>query len=107
MALFEDMFKGILGMVALAGATVLLAPTVLPAVGRVLRPLAKEALKTGTTLYEQTRDTIGETTGDLVAEARHELDQRPPPRGGAADRAAAGDKPTEMAGTSTVKATPT
>jgi hypothetical protein len=107
MALFEDIFKGNVGTVVLAGAAVLLAPTVLPAVGRVLRPLVKEALKTGITLYEQTRDTVSEATGDLVAEARYELEQRPTRRGGAADRAAAGDKPSETAGTSAVEATPT
>jgi hypothetical protein len=107
MALFEDMFKGNATNVVVAGAAVLLAPTVLPAVGRMLRPLAKEALKIGIGLYEEARDTISEATGDLVAEARSELDQRPTRRRVAAERAAAGDKPGETAGPSMVEATST
>jgi Protein of unknown function (DUF5132) len=107
MALFEDMFKGNVATFAVVGAAVPLAPTLLPAVGRVLRPLAKEAAKTGITLYEQARDTFVEMTGDLVAEARAELDQHQPGAAMAADRAAAGDKPDEAVGTSAAEATPT
>lgn len=74
MALVEDMLEGSLGPVAVVGA-VLLAPTMLPVVGRVLRPVAKTAIKTGMMLYRETMGGLGEVTGDLVAEARAELDE--------------------------------
>jgi Protein of unknown function (DUF5132) len=101
MALFEDMFKGNVGNMMVAGAAMLLAPTVLPVIGRALRPIAKEAIKTGIGLYEEARETVGEATGDLVAEARAEVEQRPTRRRAVADRAAAGEKPGETAGTPT------
>jgi hypothetical protein len=74
MALFEDVLEG--GMptgLAVAGAIVL-APTVLPAVGRLLRPVAKAAIKGGIVLYRETLAGVGDVAGDLVAEARAELE---------------------------------
>jgi Protein of unknown function (DUF5132) len=74
MALFDDILEGGIGPgLALAGVVVL-APTVLPAVGRLLRPVAKAAIKGGMVLYNETLATVGEVTGDLVAEARAELE---------------------------------
>jgi hypothetical protein len=76
MALFEDILKGGTGTGLLVGlGAVLLAPTVLPAVGRVLRPVAKTAIKTGMVFYNETLSGVGEVTGDIVAEARAELEQ--------------------------------
>jgi len=74
MSLVEDMFKGnmVTGL-AVAGAVVL-APTLLPAVGRILRPVAKTAIKGGLMIYRETLAGIGDVTGDLVAEARAELE---------------------------------
>lgn len=75
MALFEDMFEGNLGVgIAIAGAAIL-APTVVPAVGRMVRPLAKTAIKTGMMLYRETLSGVGDVTSDIVAEARAELDE--------------------------------
>jgi len=75
MALFEDMFKGNVGTgVAVAGA-MLLAPTVMPVVGRILRPVAKAVIKTGMVAYRETMAGVGDVTGDLIAEARSELRQ--------------------------------
>jgi hypothetical protein len=78
MALIEDMFKGnaITGLAIGLGA-VLLAPAVLPALGRVLRPAAKAAIKGGIVLYRETFAEIGEFASDLVAEARAELEAAP------------------------------
>jgi hypothetical protein len=75
MALFEDMFKGNVGTgVAVAGA-MLLAPTVMPVVGRILRPVAKAVIKTGMVAYREAMEGVGDVTGDLIAEARSELRQ--------------------------------
>ena len=75
MALVEDLFKGsaVTG-VAIGVGALLLAPTVLPAVGRVLRPAAKAAIKGGMVFYRETMAEIGEGAGDLFAEARAELE---------------------------------
>jgi hypothetical protein len=79
MALLEDMLKGnaITG-VAVGAAALLLGPTVLPTIGRALRPVAKTMIKGGIMLYRETVAGIGELTTDLVAEARSELEQDQP-----------------------------
>jgi len=76
MALFEDLFKGnaVTGVAVGLGA-LLLAPTVAPAIGRVLRPAAKAVIKGGMMLYRQTISEVGEVASDLFAEARAELDE--------------------------------
>ena len=75
MALIEDMFKGnaITG-VAVGAAALFFGPTVLPAIGRALRPVAKTVIKGGIMLYRETVAGIGELTTDLVAEAKSELE---------------------------------
>ena len=72
MAFFEDIFKGnpVTGAVVGIGA-VMLAPTV----AHVLRPAAKAVIKGGIVLYRQTLAEAGEAAGDLIAEARAELDR--------------------------------
>ena len=75
MALVEDLFKGsAVTSVAIGVGALLLAPTVLPAVGRVLRPAAKAAIKGGMVFYRETMAEIGEVASDLFAEARAELE---------------------------------
>jgi Protein of unknown function (DUF5132) len=90
MSLIEDMFKGNMATgLAVAGAVVL-APTLLPAVGRILRPVAKTAIKGGLVLYRETLAGVGDVTGDLVAEARAELEHdRGTASGATADEASA------------------
>jgi hypothetical protein len=74
MALLEDMVKAEgAGPLVLGVGALMLAPTLLPALGRVLRPVAKGVIKTGMTVYEDTFATLREATGDLIAEARAEL----------------------------------
>jgi len=75
MALLEDMLKGnaITG-VAIGAAALFFGPTVLPAIGRALRPVAKTVIKGGIMLYRETVAGIGELTTDLVAEAKSELE---------------------------------
>jgi hypothetical protein len=77
MALVEDLLKGstITGVAVGLGA-LFLAPTVLPAVGRVVRPALKAAIKGGMVFYRETVSEIGEVAGDLFAEARAELEQQ-------------------------------
>ena len=75
MALLEDMFKGnALTGVAVGAAALFLGPTVLPTIGRALRPVAKTMIKGGIMLYRETVAGIGELTTDLVAEAKSELE---------------------------------
>ena len=75
MALLEDLFKGgniVTGLAIGIGAAVL-APAVIPA----LRPLAKSVIKAGLVAYDQGRAMLAELnerTGDIVAEAREELE---------------------------------
>jgi hypothetical protein len=75
MALVEDLFKGttITGVAVGVGA-LLLAPSVLPVVGRVVRPAVKAAIKGGMVFYRETLADVGEVASDLVAEARSELE---------------------------------
>lgn len=76
MAFIEDLFKGnAVTAVAVGLGAVLLAPTLLPAVGSVLRPAAKAVIKGGLILYRETVSDIGEVASDLIAEARAELEQ--------------------------------
>jgi uncharacterized protein DUF5132 len=76
MALLEDMFKGnAMTGVAIGAAALFLGPTVLPTIGRVLRPVAKTMIKGGMVLYRETIAGIGELATDLVEEAKSELEQ--------------------------------
>ncbi len=73
MALLEDVFKGTWGVALVGVGVALVAPTVLPAVGVALRPLAKTAIKGGVMLYDTVKETIaeaGEQVNDMVAEVR-------------------------------------
>src|SRR6478672_9236852 len=75
MALHDDMLKGLggsgVGLATGIGA-LLLAPMILPAIGRVARPMARSVLQTGIVLYRE----IGHAAADLVEEARAELEGR-------------------------------
>jgi len=79
MALFGKAVEGMLEGGAATGVAVgagvlLLAPSLLPAIGRALRPVAVSAIKTSMTVYKQTMSTVRETAEDLVAEARAEME---------------------------------
>ena len=91
MSIFEDIFKGgniVTGLAIGIGAAVV-APVITP----VLRPVAKSLLKAGLIAYDQGRVALAELneqTGDILAEARHELSEA----GQAAREAAAETEPT-------------
>jgi hypothetical protein len=79
MALLEDLVEEALGPVALGVGVVILVPTLFPAVGRALRPIAKGVIKAGIRVYDQSSAAateayanIAEATGDIIAEARAE-----------------------------------
>src|SRR5260370_36647931 len=58
----------------------LMAPLVLPRLGRNFRPAPKNLFKTGVALYERGRARaaeMGEFAGDMMAEARAEYDPGP------------------------------
>ena len=78
MALFEDVLKGSWGAALVGVGVALVAPTVLPAVGAALRPLAKSAIKGGVMLYDTVKESIaeaGEQVTDMVAEVRAEVEE--------------------------------
>jgi hypothetical protein len=79
MALFESAVEGLAESgvatgLAIGVGAVLLIPGLLPALGRAMRSVAVGAIKTGMVVYDQTAATVRETTGDLVAEARAQLE---------------------------------
>lgn len=68
-----DLFKN--NVVAGVGLATVLAPILLPAMGRVGRPLAKSLVRGGMMMYEKGREAIavaGESVEDLMAEIRAE-----------------------------------
>jgi len=77
MALLEDVFKGsnlATALVATVGAAILV-----PVVGPLVRPVAKSVIRAGLLAYDQGRALLAdlnERTGDIVAEAREELEQQ-------------------------------
>ena len=78
MGLFEDALKGSWSAALVGVGVALVAPTVLPAVGAALRPLAKSAIKGGVMLYDSVKETIaeaGEQVNDMVAEVRAEVEE--------------------------------
>ena len=77
MALIDDMFEGNLTVgVSIGVGTIIIGPTAIRAIGSILRPAAKTAIKGGMVFYRETLSEIGEMATDLVAEARAELDQK-------------------------------
>lgn len=63
---------------AIGVGALILAPTVVPAVAAILKPLAKAAIKSGFIVYEKGKEVLAETREvfeDLAAEARAELSQ--------------------------------
>lgn len=85
MALLEDtigaVFEGGAATgLAIGAGVILLAPGLVPAIGKALRPLAKGAIKGGLYLYDQAAimtQEAREAVQDIVAEARSELSKPP------------------------------
>ena len=74
MAGLGDMFKvGGLPGIAVGVGAVLLAPVLLPVIGRAIRPVAKAAIKTGIYVYREATAQIDSATHSIVEEARNEL----------------------------------
>ncbi len=87
MALFEDMFKGAgASGLAIGIGAALVAPVLLPALGRVVRPAAKVALKTGMALYRETSAGVGRAASELYHEVQAELTDETTAVGEAASR---------------------
>jgi len=75
MGLFDNGFRLGTG-VAIGLGAIVLAPTVIPLVGTIAKPLVKATIKSGLILYGKGREMIAETTEvleDLTAEAQAEL----------------------------------
>jgi hypothetical protein len=74
----DDLLKrGPLTTIAIGVGLVVLAPVVLPVVGRVSKPLVKELIKQGYLIYEKTREGLAEVSElaeDAIAEARMQLE---------------------------------
>jgi hypothetical protein len=76
MALMDEMFKGNVATGLVVGlGTAFLGPAILQTMGSVLRTAAKSVIKGGLVFYQETLSEIGEMAGDLVAEAKAELEQ--------------------------------
>lgn len=77
MALLDEVLNG-WGPTALAGVSmVIAAPRLLPVVGAVVRPVAKELIKGGLWVVDSLQERAaegGEQLSDFVAEARAEYD---------------------------------
>jgi Protein of unknown function (DUF5132) len=57
-------------------AAVVFLPIIIPGVGKVVKPMAKAAIKGGIVFYEKSKGVfseVGETWEDLVAEAKAEI----------------------------------
>lgn len=85
MAFFEEMFKGNIGSGLAVGLGVAVAgPLLVPVISEVMRPLAKTVIKAGLLAVDAGLEglaRLNEATGDMVAEARAELDQSAARRG--------------------------
>ena len=60
--------------VAIGAGALLLLPGLLPTIGRMVRPLAVAAIKTGMSVYNEASATVREMSEDIMAEARAELE---------------------------------
>jgi Protein of unknown function (DUF5132) len=98
MAWFEEAFKGNIGTGLAVGLGVaIFGPLLTPVVGAALRPAAKAVIKAGILAYEAGREGVArlnELGGDVVAEARTELDET---RSARATAAPAGPGPAAAA----------
>ncbi len=77
MAILDNGWKLGTGVAVGLGA-IILAPTLLPVLAAVTKPLVKATIKSGLILYEKSREILAETAEvieDLAAEARAELMQ--------------------------------
>jgi hypothetical protein len=79
MAFFEDtvgtVFKGGVGTgIAIGAGVLLLVPGLLPAIGRMVRPLAVGVIKTGVLMYNEAAAAVREASEDIMAEVRAELE---------------------------------
>jgi len=75
MALFDDLLVGWGPTVLIGAGVALAAPILLPAVGAVVRPVAKGFIKGCLYLADTVKEVVaegGEQLSDLVAEARAE-----------------------------------
>lgn len=75
MALLDDVFSGWGTTVLIGIGVALAAPVLLPAVGAVIRPVAKELIKGGLYLIDSMQELVAESSeqlSDLVAEAKSE-----------------------------------
>jgi len=60
--------------IAIGAGVLLLVPGLLPTIGRMVRPLAVAAIKTGMSVYNEASATMREMTEDIMAEARAEME---------------------------------
>jgi hypothetical protein len=97
MAFWEDTVGGVLGGglgtgLVVGGAALVLGPWLIPAVGAVVRPLAKTAIKGGMYLYGQAAtmaEEVRQEGAQVVSEARAEV---------IAERTAARRRPETVSG---------
>jgi hypothetical protein len=85
MAAFDDLLKGNLGTGLAVGIGVaVIGPLIAPVIAGVLRPAAKTLVKGGIYAYDRAHEALAQlndAAGDVLAEARSEASQKPPPSG--------------------------
>lgn len=78
MASMEDFAKGSMSSLLVGLGIALAAPVLFPALASGIRPLAKGIIKGGVTVFDAAKEAFAEAEeqiSDLMAEARHEMEQ--------------------------------
>jgi uncharacterized protein DUF5132 len=78
MSMLEDLTKGGWTTALVGVGVAIVAPSVLPAIGSAMRPLAKAVVKGGVLVYDAVKEGVaeaGEQVNDLIAEARAEMNE--------------------------------
>jgi len=89
MALFDDFTESLWPNALIGVGVVLLAPVIVPAVARGLRPVVKTLVKGGIMITDRVNSMVaeaGEQLDDLVAEVRAEMAEAVPVAEGAEKR---------------------
>ena len=78
MGLLDNGLKGnVLTGLAIGVGAAILAPSIIPAVANVAKPLIKAVIKTGIIMFEKGKETaaeLSEVFEDIVAEAKSEVE---------------------------------
>jgi hypothetical protein len=66
----DDLVESSLGLGIVGVGAILLAPTILPVAGRILRPVIKETVKGAMVVYRSAAEGVSDMVSEASAEAR-------------------------------------